>query len=93
MKGPSRQYTDDFPSTGHFAPGSQDEQRSVGTAFRVPFFSCKAYRSLRYFPSAILGSSFLPVFVPIDVIQELKGDEGVLEYTGLVLALIIWIRR
>jgi len=33
------------------------------------------------------------VFVPIDVIQELKGDEGVLLYTGLILALIFYVRR
>jgi len=33
------------------------------------------------------------VFVPIDVIQEVNGDQGVLVYTGLVLALIVWIRR
>jgi len=33
------------------------------------------------------------VFVPIDVIQEVNGDEGVLVYTALILVLIIWIRR
>ena len=33
------------------------------------------------------------VFVPIDVVQELKGDEGVLLYTGLILALIFYVRR
>jgi hypothetical protein len=39
----------------------------------------------------ILGMVF--VFVPIDVIQELNGDIGVLVYTGLVLILVIWVRR
>ncbi len=33
------------------------------------------------------------VFVPIDILQELKGDTGVLLYTGFVVALLFGIRR
>ena len=33
------------------------------------------------------------VFVPIDVIQEVKGDMGVLVYTGFILILVVWVRR
>jgi len=33
------------------------------------------------------------VFVPIDVIQELKGDLGVLLYTGAILVLLLVIRQ
>ena len=39
----------------------------------------------------VLGMTI--VFVPLDVIQEINGDVGVLVYTGLILALLLVIRR
>jgi len=33
------------------------------------------------------------VFVPLDVINELSGDAGVLVYTGLILVLVMGVRR
>jgi hypothetical protein len=39
----------------------------------------------------ILG--MVATFLPIDVIQELRGDVGVLVYFGAVLALLLWLRR
>lgn len=33
------------------------------------------------------------VFVPLDIINELAGDVGVLFYTTFVIALVVWIRR
>lgn len=39
----------------------------------------------------ILG--MIVVFVPLDIIQEINGDVGVLVYTGLILVLLLVIRR
>lgn len=33
------------------------------------------------------------VFVPLDIINELAGDVGVLFYTTFVIALVVWVRR
>jgi hypothetical protein len=33
------------------------------------------------------------VFVPLDIVEELGGDTGVLLFTGLVLAMLMLLRR